>query len=70
MQQGNEMACVLYNREHLDIEWFSLLLIQVVKYIEFQDARSEAPSVGALAVAQSDSNKWCLSGSLLFALLF
>lgn len=70
MQQGNEIACVLYNREYLDIEWFSLLLIQVVKYIEFQDARSEAPSVGALAVAQSDSNKWCWSGSLLFALLF
>lgn len=50
-------VCVLYNKGYLDVEGLSLLLIQVVKYIEFQFACSEAPSVGALVVAQSDSNK-------------
>lgn len=63
------MVCVVYNEECLDVEGLSLLLIQVVKYIEFQYACREAPSVRVLAVAQSDSNKLCLSGSLSSYLL-
>ena len=51
------MVYVVYNKECLDVEGLSLLLIQVVKYIEFQYTCSEAPSVGVLAVAQSDSDK-------------
>lgn len=38
---------LVWNRERLDVEGLSLLFIQVVEYVEFPHADSEAPGVRA-----------------------